>query len=248
MRVERVEIVSAFRRDPSVVLEKGPQIKALATRLRGRIINVKTPSNAPPELPRFVLQIERGVLQVGLNRFQLVVQPPKHIDGSYSESLAYAASLATPAFEALYHNGHPTFSWSGVVVVLNYPATSASISSIDAIRPLLARITTLGWPADELASFGLRVGRRHHGFYRNYGLAGYDIRQLEVKMPTGKRSVEVNLEGGDVSESGVSVTVDVNSQPSKDSYGPLEDLQQVLGEHAAAFGSMIPDLNLRGLL
>lgn len=232
-----------------MILEKGPAFKALATKLRGQIVNVSAPSKAPPELARLVVRIERGVFQVGLNRFQFVVQPPPHIEQSYQESLAYAANLAERSLADLYKDGLPEFQWTGIVTALNYPASHPEVlSHLDAVRPVFERLTTLNWPSSDLASFSLRVGREQDGFFRNYAVAGYSMKEVQVKVPAGQQSVKVDLGAAEVSESGLGIVLDVNSRPSRSTISPLDDLNRVLAEHQKAFGTLVSDLNLTGII
>jgi len=232
-----------------VILEKGPAFSALATKLRGQIVNVSVPSKAPPELARLVIRIERGVFQVGLNRFQFVVQPPTHIERNYQESIAFAANLARNSLADLYQDGLPEFQWTGVVTALNFPASHPEVvSHLDAVRPVFGRLTKLDWPLNDLANFSLQVGRESNGFYRNYTVAGYSMKEMKVTVPAGQRSVKVDLAAADVTESGIGVLLDVNSRPAKRPLPPLQDLERVVAEHQAAFGTLVGDLNLTGIL
>lgn len=248
MQVERLELVSAFKRDPSVYLTKGPKLAALAKRYGGRILSVNTPENAPPELPRFVLRFERAVFQVALNRYHFVAEPPSHVAGNYAESIAFAANLARPVLDDLFADALPAFEWSGVVSSLNFPTRPGSQTAMAAAGPLLERLTTLRWPPSDLATFELKVGRRSDGFFRNYAISGYELRELALQLPQSAGSVELDLAQFRTTEVGVTITVDVNSRPEPDRLSPVRDLDGTLNEHARAVASLETDLNLEGTL
>lgn len=248
MHVERLELVSAFKRDPSVYLAKGPQLAALAKRYGGQIVSVNTPEHAPPELPRFVLRFERAVFQVALNRFQLVAEPPAHVSSSYEEAIAFAANLARPVLQDLFADASPAFEWTGIIASLNFPTLTGKQSAMQAAGPLLERLTTLSWPLEELATFELKVGRRTNGFFRNYQISGYEIREVAVAVPKGARRVELKLAESPVLEVGTTVTVDVNSRPAPDRSSAVSDLELTLAEHGRAVASLAADLNLEETL
>jgi hypothetical protein len=71
---------------------------------------------------------------------------------------------------------------------------------------------------------------------------------MAVKVPPGQREVKVNLSAAPLKESGISVTIDVNSQPSKTKRNPISDLEDVLSQHEAAFATLRTDLNLADLI
>lgn len=249
MQVERLELVSAFRRDPTVYLARGPQLQQLASRYNARIISVNTPEQAPPELPRLVLRFDRSVLQVGLNRFQFVIQPPKHVANRFDEALMFAANLANPVLGELFDGGKPEFEWTGIVAVLNYPADIGAITSAtEASRPLVERLTKLSAFDDALSTFELKIGRKQNGFFRNYAVSGYESRQIEVRVPAGTRAMELSLKSAPVVEVGVTVTLDVNSQPAPHRESPEQDLDQTIAEILRAQSTLLDDLNLTGIL
>jgi hypothetical protein len=249
VRVERIELVSAYRRDPAVYLTKGPAISAIAGRLSGEIITVNTPEHAPPELPRLVIRFERAVLQIGLNRFHFVAQPPTHVASSFSESLTYAASFAEPVFRELFDGGTPAFEWTGIVATLSYPVPRETApTGIEAAGPVYKRLTNLSWNSDELASFDLRVGRRINGFYRNYSISGYQAGPIAVEVPAGATSIEIDVEKVPALEVGVSISLDVNSKPTAIRDDALADFSRTVNEARSAFESLVGDLNLGGIL
>ena len=119
---------------------------------------------------------------------------------------------------------------------------------MEAAGPLFRRLTTLDWDSDQLATFELKVGRRHGGFFRNYAISGYDLREIDIRVPTGARGIEVNLSSTPVREVGVTVAIDVNSRPAPQSNSPTGDLDRTLQDHHEAYTNLEMDLNLSGVL
>ena len=91
------------------------------------------------------------------------------------------------------------------------------------------------------------MGRRSEGHFTNYTVAGYEMREISV-LADGAQSVTVDFTTVPVSQSGVTVTLDVNSRPSGSKRGPTEDLASTSARHFIAFSSMASDLNLEGML
>ena len=247
MRVERIEIVSAFTRDEAVLLKHGPQINALAQRLRGTVSTLNAPDRSPPELPRLVVRFEDSLLQVGFNRYQIVMEPPKHVSGSYDDAIEYARNRVRPILKDLTNSG--AYEWTGIVVECVFPQDLSRFrSGNQAVHPVFSRLTTLDWPEDELASFDLRLGLRRNGYFRSYVISGYEIRELQFMTPPGVTRVAIDTTQGRVTETGYSIVLDVNNRPLQSKAGPITDLEAGLREHAAAYSSLSDDLNLRGLL
>ena len=142
---------------------------------------------------------------MGLNRFQVVMEPPSHVADSYSESMKYARNRAEPWFEVLTKSGGTSYEWTGIVASLEYPSHSEeTLSALEAAHPLLTRLTTLKWESKELATFQLIVGRKTMGYYRNYSLAGYRTRLVQVVAGSAE-SIRIEESGDDPGEVGIGI-------------------------------------------
>jgi len=247
LRLERIEVVSAFSRDEAVLLKQGPKISSLAQRLRGAVSMLNAPDRAPPELPRLIVRFEDSMLQVGLDRYQIVMEPPKHVSGSYEDAVEYARNRARPILQELAEAA--AYEWTGIVAECLFAQDKNRFrSGTSAVYPVFTRLTNLGWPENELATFDLRLGLRRNGYYHSYVVTGYEIRELQVVAPPGVTRVAVDASQGRIAETGYSIVLDVNNRPFQPKSGPLDDLESAFREHASAFVSLGQDLNLRGLL
>ena len=249
MRIEQLEFVWAFETDRSVLLSMGPQLQGLAAKLKGKTATISIPEQAPPEMPRLVIQVEKGLLQVGLNRFQLTVQPPDHVTNSYSEAVNFAKGLCRVILDELVKSKEGSIEWTGIVTNINYPSPKDSgISALQAAAPVFRRLTTLPWEPNSLASFQLQAGQRVGDFFRTYTVAGYDIRKVTIAGPTRVRLAELDFQQAKPDEVGVSIILDVNSKPSSGSRGARADYEATLSDHALAYTGLALDLNLQGII
>jgi hypothetical protein len=249
VKVERFEIVSAFRRDDTVVLACGPSLRELSEQFAGRLISLNVPDRAPPELPRLVVRFEGMLLQVGLNRFQIVLEPPQHIATSYIEALQYCKNRSFPLLESLLSAKAIKYEWSGVIAVLAVPQDLATTkSALGAAGIIFPRLTKLDWDTTNLASFRLQAGYKNNDYFRNYILEGYEVRSMEIDAPLNVSRIEIDPTDFPVSEVGFNLTLDVNNKPCESKSTPLPDLSATLTEHERAFLSLETDLNLGGLL
>lgn len=251
-QVEQITLALSFYRDDTLVLREGSTLHELAKRLKGKISVINAPEKSPAEFPRLIVQFSYGMLQVALNRFQFIVKPPAHVVSSYDESMNFAQQTFAKLLPDLAKGVGNSFEWSGAVVVLNYPRSAEVASNgAQAVAPVMHRLTTLAWPSEDLVSFDLNVGRRVGQFFRNYGLRGYDIRELQVQAQPGQ-SIRIDAEvfrtRAAIAETGVTVTVDVNSKPNKGKRDAAKDMNEVISDHRDAVSTLAADLNIEGVL
>lgn len=245
MIVEKIEIVSAFKRNDGILLHRGVQIEEVARRYQGQITQLNTPDRAPAEFPRLVVRFQDASLQVAPTRFQVSLKTPSHVAETYVESMAHAMNRTQPIFEALCEES--TYDWTGIVCTIAYPEDISKVSSgIESAIPFFSRLTTLPWETSDLVSFELKVGRRSGAFFWNYILNGYET--YEVVAPTPESIVIDDLGRDSLVGVGFNISIDVNNKPSAERTGPIFDLQSAAKEHELAFESLSKDLNLEGMI
>lgn len=247
MRVEQVQVVSAFTLDEQVVLNRGGQVAEIARVLGAEATPLNVPDRAPPELPRIIVKLGDALVGVGLNRCELRLSPPDHIRGDFDDAMTYVQERWTPVLKGIATP--ETFEWSGAVVDLETSVPlEAARTGARAAHPAFANLTTLKWSEDELTTFQLQVGRRVGNFNRNYTVSGFETRQIEVSAPPGSRSLLVNAEVGTLIDLGVKVILDINSRPARVHDDPIDDAQTVFDELRRASNTLADDLNLAGIL
>ena len=248
MRIERLEFVSAFEKDETILLTAGREIKRLQTELESAVIQLNVPGGAPPELPRIVIQAKGFVLNICQNRFQFLLSPPDHISGSYAETREYLSEIVRPRLKSLFLCG-VDYLWSGLIQTVNFPADlEQAPTAMDAVTPAIRQLVRLDWPAETLASFSLKVGRSNEGFYHTFQVSGYATRLLEIEVSPGQNTIEVGPDQGSLEETGIQVVVDVNNRPSSGTGDPLGDFDGVGAEHMKTFEEMPRVLGLTEII
>lgn len=240
-------MVSTFALDVGAVLTYGGALKKVAARFRGEASMVNLPHRAPPALPRLIVKLEGALLQLGLDRFQIVMEPPSHVSSSYADAMGFARDRFVPLLVELAATPQHEHSWSGVVFDIAFPVAGAATGSA-AVESVFRRLVTLKWDCSQLASFTLNVGRRSGGFFRNYTVSGYERRKFEIPASELARGVSIETDAGSIEETGVNLLLDVNSKPTQDGCSALDDLERTLKEHTDAYSDIGEDLNLTGVL
>jgi hypothetical protein len=247
VNVENFNVVLSFTRDDAIVLTCGPQLKEAQRRFGGQLFTVNVPDKAPPSLPRLVLRLDNALLHVGLDRFEFVTEPPRHVAGVFGEALDFAQNRVVPILELLLESG-VSYEWTGVVANIEYPEEPRqSASAREAVAPLVQRLVRLDWQSSDLRTFNLQIGRIVDGYLRNYTFSGYEVRNLEPTEPTTPTQSLTEREGALV-EVGIQVSLDVNNKLSQEKSGPIADLGSIIVQQAHAFGSLANDFNLQELL
>jgi len=211
-------------------------------------MNINAPDAAPPELPRALVKLEDTIVQIGLNRFQLVMTPPSHVACDYGAAAEFARSRSLPVLERLFESGQ-AYEWAGMIGVVEFPAAEQEgVTSLDAASPVAARMLSLPDDAPPLASFNLQVGFRHGDYYRNYTVSGYDKKRIEIRPNPATGAPTPQVAEFKSVEVGVQLTIDVNNKPIEEHGTFADEIAATMEEHARAFFSYDQELRLGGLL
>lgn len=248
MKIDRLEFVSAFKRDETVLLTVGKQIQQLRTKIESRVAQLNVPDDAPPELPRMVLQTKGFVLNLCQNRFQFVASPPDHSSSNVNESLDYLRKLISGVLTSLYESG-VEYSWSGLVVTIHFPRDPEDVSSaLQACAPLLSSLTQLDWDPSTLSSFEMKVGRREGSFFHTFAISGYEGRRWTVSKQAAMQGVELDPSKGVLEDVGIRILVDVNNKPYQETHTAEDGLRLTEREFLRVMETLPETLNLQGVL
>ena len=225
-----------------MVLTSGSALKNLNAQLGGRLIALNVPEGAPPELPRVVLKLEDTLVNVGLNRFQITMEPPGHVATDFNKVVDFVGRRVTPVLEELLGKA-PPYLWSGAIFALQFPVTSEPTqTALQIMTPIFDRLMAIDRGSKPLSALQLQFGFQEDEFFVTYTLRGYETRKLQIRIQDSSPTIDL----GDIpiAESGVQISLDVNNKPKQTRSSPLEELQEILTYQACKFESLAEDLNL----
>lgn len=245
-RIEKLQIVTVFKKDPSILFKMGPILAEIASRQNGELVSINTPSNASPETPRAVIKAKDFLLNICLNRFEAVIRPPKHVINDHLQSLEYARLRYEGVLTDLFKN-EIDYQWTGFVVQIDIPKSKEGVSAIQTITPIFDSLINIDRKDKNLASFNLQFGFAENGLNTNYILTGYENRNIVLpnNIQPGK-AVTVNVSKLPVSEAGLQLMIDVNNRASASAskYNVKEDIKTLFELHIKKFNDIETDLKV----
>jgi hypothetical protein len=231
LRVEKIQIVvSVELRDDLPRLLDG-SLSAAARELNGKVIRpAQLPPKLPPELPRLLMQAPNVVVQVGLNRVEMVLRPPSHVSGTVRSSVQYFQAVLNSSFKATLSHISAN-AWIGIVLTLEYPLPNLRPSASNGIKPIARQLINLPTHPDELSSFKLQYGFKHGRFFRHFVITGYETREWiqESQSPEAVNQISPPKDAP-VIESGVQLALDINNKASPERKTTLVELPLILEE------------------
>lgn len=246
LRIDKVDVVGAFQADKSAPLKLGVALARLAEANQGQIVPLTVPAAAPPNLPRFMVGMERIVLQVALDRVQLSLDPPDHIKGTPEEVFVYARAEVKRVLLPLLGEDWMQQPWAGVVLNVAFPVEDATQDEAAATAAMA--MTRFAWVGEGLKSFQMQVGRLVNGFNRTFTITGYELRTAEFEWQPGGAPVEIGNHNSVLDESGIGVTVDINNRGQAERPPNSLGTLAVIDEASRALDTLIADLNLDRVL
>jgi hypothetical protein len=248
VRIDKIDLVSAFHTDTGAPFKLGSSLTEIADKNRAQITSLTVPAAAPPNMPRCMLQSQQSVILVTLDRVQLSVVPPDHIRDSLDEVIVYLNAEKERLLSPLTSHSWMNEEWCGVVITAVFPLSLSSASS--AAAKAAAHLTSFPLDADgDLKTFQLQIGTNVEGYYRSFTIAGYELRTAEFQMEImpGPNFIELNEENSTVEETGIQFSVDINNRPRAGRPKNSVAIVEVVDEAKKAITDFVSKLNLEGI-
>lgn len=250
-RIHSLNIVNVFEQDEGIVLSCGPVLKQLEKDTRGKIIQLNTPIEAPPNLPRLVLDSADFTLQISFERFQLVIKTPTHIVSDSSLVLDFATERTQQILSKIV-DIMPGYKWSGVIGDIDYEIQKPGLTEVaDIATTMFDRLVNIDRRERDLGSFIIHFGLSENGYFVNYKLSGYEKRSLQVgNTPLKQGANKIHTKDMLLDELGVTVNVDINNRISSESSStsPIDDSIRLIEKFRNYESTLIRDLNLEGFI
>lgn len=249
MKISRQEIVISFEIDQSIVLTCGSAIKNAQNKLGGQILSINAPDDAPPSMPRVILKLKDTILNIGLNRIQIITIPPSHVSDNIEKSSKYTLQRIEPfLFELL--PSIPKYFWAGVITEIEFHEDPLKCNSAnEAAVPIFDKLINIDRKNKELSAFQLQYGIKDDQYFITYTLSAFEGRQVEFKMPSKKIGYFL-LEPSEypLTECGIRILLDTNNKPNKNNKNPSKDIEDILSKQNYLGVNIVEDMNLQGML
>lgn len=247
MRINSIQVVTEFERDSSILLNCGPLLKEIEKKYKGKIFTVNTPEDAPPSLPRAVLRLEDTILNIGQNRFEITMSPPKHVVSEISESFQFANRRTNNILSHLAAV-MPPYQWSGVVTEVEYPEVPIrSKSGIEAATPIFDALVRIDRQGRDLSALELQFGFKEEDYFIIYRIHGFESRQFAVPKGMPGNFV-VDLGNFPLERCGIEIVVDINNKPKQKKSDPIADISALYQQQITAIENLGEKLNIQGII
>lgn len=249
MIVTKIQIVTAFQVEPQILLSCGQNLQNIQKLLSGNLMTLNVSEDAPPDAPRALINSKDTLINIGLDRFEILIKPPLHISGKYETCLEFAHSRMESILNILFHKLSIKYKWAGCVMHIHYPVDKSIKRAIQIVTPVYDKLVNFPREEKELASFDLRFGFNDNNFFKTYSITGYEKRDIKLEVPAELSSVlYIETNEFPVIESGIQFSVDINNKIRRENKSPIDDLLEILVESTATFTTIEKKLDLEGTI
>lgn len=248
MKIEQIQIAIVFALDEGIVLTMGQHAKALQSNMGARVQILNVPKFAPPEAPRMIIHTRNALINICLDRYNMMIRPPDHINNQLDQCCDYAQRVASDIIPYLAHD-KLDYLWMGMITHIDFPLGNKGMDALGAVTPVYDRLVNIPRLGRELASFKLEVGFKEQQYFKNFYIQGYDVRNVDITKEIKEKGTGfIPIKGKEIVESGVSIIIDINNQPTSLTKIIVEDLENEIDQIKGVSANITEYLNLGGLL
>ncbi len=247
-KIKNVQVAILFEIDESIIFTLGDSIKKLQKNVKAQVQILNTPSGARPEAPRVIIFTPDYVINISLNRIDIVFNIPSHIEDKFDNVIAFCYK----SFENIYEKiieGYINYKWAGVIFDVNYSSNLKKIRSIELMTPVFDHLLNLKRKERKLASFNLQYGYEENAHFINYNISGYESITLKLPAPNVKgEMIEIGVTEDDIDETGILIKVDINNQPLLEKSDIITDFSKILDLMRSSLENILHETNLREIV
>lgn len=248
MAIVQIQIVINFQTDPEIVLTVGNSIKNLQKYSNAKIQILNVPKSAPAEAPRMIVFSQNAIINICLNRYDIIIKPPKHINSEIISSFDFVQSVISELLEYLVYNDFQ-YQWSGIVLTIEYALSNGEKKSIEVVTPFYDKLININRNNNKLASFQLQFGFEENGYYKNYTLSGYDKINFELPMNLNlEKQIPIDKNKLKIIESGVQIIIDINNKVLPQENVVKSDYLNIIKEIIKSYNELPRIFNIEGLI
>jgi|GEM_PF-5032378 len=223
-----IQLAIGIAIDDNIILTLGSTIKELEKSGKFTIQNLSVPINAPPNVPRFVLNSKEYVINISLDRLDFYFSIPDHMAQHPITTIKYISKLIEEINQIFLSS--IVYKWCGIVMKVNYPYKDNQDSKLTNI---FDSITSIDRNNDDVVSLTFNFGVKKGWYFKTIGIAEY---QSHVLLGEQMKNQQIHLDDENLSERGIEITLDYNNKPNVKNNSFIIDIMKLLN-------LTIPDIN-----
>jgi len=249
MRIPQTNVVIEFELAEDLLLTIGSDLKEFQKKTNSKLQVLNIPVNIPPEAPRAVISTQNALINIGLNRFEIISRIPKHIVDNYQSTINFTKNIVLDVYSALW-NKELVYTWTGIVATIEYPLESDEKTALVISKPFFDKLINIDRNNRELASFQVKAGFQEGKFFKNYNISCFETYNLSFdpsKVPIGTKYFDIE-EYGEITDVGLRIVMDINNKRGEKSKDFPPDFEILTKEFGTSFQSLTKDLNIDKLV
>lgn len=246
MKFVQIQAAINFKLEQDILLSVGNNIKKLQKEVKVNVQILNVPKAAPPEAPRIVIFSPNAIINICLNRYDIIVRIPNQIENNIDSALDYAKNVISKFIPFLIHDNFQ-YLWTGIVINSEKSFDVKNSKSIELINPYFDKLINIERKNRKLSSFQLQFGFEEDELNKNFTISGYDKINLEISGNIIREGLTIDLQKAKIAESGLQVIVDVNNN-NKSVSSIDKDFINLLKEISNTYSILPKTLNIEGLL
>jgi hypothetical protein len=243
MYVIHIQAAIIFDLDDQIVLSLGEKLQQAQRSYNATIQFLNVPTGAPPEAPRLLFLTPTFNVNIGLNRIDVFISIPDHIKSNIDSCLNYCFNTTIDLSKALFGNVI-SYNWCGIITTINFPDKNKGQPSLKIVEKLLPYITKIDTKGRELASLNFQIGFKEPPYFKTITLAGYDHVQIQVPVSQHEMPQRLEMNKAMITESGISILVDINNIPQEPKGSFEEDFSNVIEKNKLSSKSILDEFNI----
>jgi hypothetical protein len=248
MKYVQIQAAINFQLENDILLSVGNNIKKMQKDIKVNVQILNSPKAAPPEAPRIVIFSPNAIINICLNRYDIIINIPNHIDKLLTSVLDYAKNVISEFIPYLTHENFK-YTWTGIVVNSEAAFPQKNSKSIELLTPYFDKLININRNDRKLSSFQLQYGFEENEFYKNFNISGYDKFNFEIPGNLiANEPIRIDLQNTDILESGIQIIIDINNKTMKNNAGIEKDFITLINQIEHIYKDLPKSLNFEGLL
>lgn len=248
MRIDSIQVAIVFKRQDDILYLLGQEIVSFQKRFQSQKQLTNLPESSPPEIPRLAILAPNFVVNISLNRIDIIATIPPNVSTDYKMSLNYMYKIVEDVQDILI-NGKIEYQWMGIVVNTEFTRKSITNNPLVAVEPVYDAILNVNRNKRSLASFNLQFGFSEAPFFINYFVGGYEKANLIFNNPIAPGTViDISKGKKEIFDTGISINVDVNNRLQATEKNMERDFTSLIRKCEALLETVIIDLGLQSVL
>lgn len=248
MRIDSIQVAIVFKRQDDILYLLGQEIVAFQKRFQSQKQLTNLPESSPPEIPRLTILAPNFVVNISLNRIDVIASIPPNVSTDSKTSINYMYKIVEDVQDILI-NGKIEYQWIGIVINTEFTRKHITTNPLIAVEPVYDTILNVDRKNRNLASFNLQFGFSEKPFYVNYFVGGYEKANFVLDNPI-QPGATIDLSRGkkEILDTGVSINIDVNNRLQENDKNMEKDFASLIRKCEALLGTVISDLGLQSIL